>query len=101
MRALKCLALLPLLMVIKLMLNKISVKIVLFILLSIYGLSAFQVSVEGIDKFGFNIYNIIACIGSFIMMVSLPITIKFPRYSTLLLCLITGWAMLDLIIRKY
>ncbi|BBL60358.1 hypothetical protein MKFW12EY_39710 [Methylomonas koyamae] len=74
---------------------------VLFVLLSLYGLSAFEVSVEGIDKFGFNIRNIIDCIGAFVMIVSLPITIRFPRYSTLLLWIIAGWAMLDLIIRKY
>lgn len=83
------------------MLNRISVKIVLFVLLSIYGLFAFWGSVEGINKFGFDIHNIMGCIGAFIMMVSLPITIKFPRYSTLLLLLIAGLAILDLIIRKY
>lgn len=101
MKASECLELLPLLMGSKLMLNKISVKKVLFVLLSLYGLSAFEASVEGIDKFGFNIHNVIDCIGAFVMMVSLPITIKFPRYSTLLLWLIAGWAILDLIIRKY
>lgn len=83
------------------MLNRISVKIVLFVFLSIYGFFALWSSIEGINKFGFDVHNIISCIGGLVMMISLPIFIKFPRSTTLLLWLIAGLAVLDLILRKY
>lgn len=82
------------------MINKLKLRVILFVFFALYGLFALWGSIEGINKFGFTLNGIVGCIGSLVMIFSLPINIKYPRYFGLSIGVIVGLAILDIALRK-